>query len=159
MSAIIHIIIPDGFFKRGDFLILVHQLSRKEELKNFGLFFLTMLITTTELKKLIDGKKKDYILIDVRQPDELLYGMIPTAKNISLPELEEAFLLTEREFVKKYGFAKPNKKGKIIMYCRTGGRSQTATRLLVNQGYNAINYAGSIWEWSDIDPTVKKYFH
>ena len=118
-----------------------------------------MIITTPELQKLINAKNKDYVLIDVRRHDELHNGMIPTAVHLPLYELEEVFALDEKTFKKKYNFKKPDKKKLIILYCRTGGRSYTATSLLSQKGFRAVNYAGSIWEWSEIDSSVKKYFH
>lgn len=115
-----------------------------------------MIITTEELKKLIDGKK-DFVLIDVRRQDELHYGMIPTAHHIPLHDIEEVFDLDEQSFKKKYGFTKPTPKKLIVVYCRSGGRSSTATSLLTSKGYTVKNYKGSVGEWSKIDPQVKAY--
>ena len=114
------------------------------------------IISTEELKKLIDKKDK-FILIDVRNKEELHNGIIPTAKNIPLPELEDAFNLNEKEFKNKYNFNKPSGKDNMIAYCRTGGRSHIATDILIKKGFKARNYEGSIWEWSTIDPNVKRY--
>ena len=49
----------------------------------------TSIIKLNELKGLIESKK-DYILVDVRNKDELQNGMIPTASNVPLPEVEHA---------------------------------------------------------------------
>ena len=50
------------------------------------------IISTDELKELID-KKEDYILVDVREPDEIKeYGKIPTSINIPLGELKEKLM-------------------------------------------------------------------
>lgn len=115
-----------------------------------------MLITTEELKKLID-EKKDFVLIDVRRQDELSFGMIPTAQHIPISEFEEAFNLDERSFKEKYGFKKPTSRKLVVVYCRSGGRSSTAASLLTDKGYNVKNYKGSILEWSKIDQNVKEY--
>ena len=114
------------------------------------------IITIDELSKLIHPKQK-YILLDVRNKDELVHGMIPTAINLPLPELELALKLSEKDFKKTYNFNKFTKKDNIITYCRTGNRSLFAAQFLEEKGYNAKNYAGSIWEWSNFDSNVKKY--
>ena len=113
-------------------------------------------ITIAELRELIN-KKEQYILIDVREKSELQHGMIPTAKNIPLGEVEEALELEEPVFQKKYGFVKPKKSDNLIFHCRTGGRSAAATQIAAKLGFTARNYAGSIWEWADTDKNVKRY--
>ncbi len=115
------------------------------------------IITLSELKRLIDTHG-NYVLIDVREPAELNFGMIPTAKNIPLGELEEALSLPPAEFENKYHFSHPKKDSNLIFHCRTGGRSEAATKLALAKGYtNASNFKGSIWEWSTIDPRVQRY--
>lgn len=114
------------------------------------------IISRNELKSLID-KKENYVLIDVRNPEELQHGMIPTARNIPLQEIEHAFDLSDEEFNSKYSFVKPKKDDNIIFYCRTGGRSNRAAKILLDKGFNAKNYKGSIWDWAEIDANVKRY--
>lgn len=110
-----------------------------------------------ELKELIESKK-DYILIDVRNEDELQNGIIPTSKNIPLPEFENALELNGEEFEKKFNFPKFEKEDNLILYCRTGSRSDMATKFAISKGFTkSKNYAGSIWEWSEHDPNVKRY--
>ncbi len=113
-------------------------------------------ISLNELRRLI-ASTASYRLIDVRNKDELVYGMIPSAKNIPLPEFEEALQLSENEFEKRYGFPKMNKNDDVIVHCRTGGRSAVAAEIAARQGYRVRNFIGSIWEWATIDPKVKRY--
>ncbi|MSR85881.1 sulfurtransferase [Candidatus Woesearchaeota archaeon] len=114
-------------------------------------------ISRDEVKKLIDTKGS-YTLIDVREKEELSYGMIPTAHNVPLHEMELALELVPEDFQKKYGFKKPQKEDTVIFYCRTGGRSAMATAFAKEQGYvHAKNYAGSIYDWATIDPSVRRY--
>jgi thiosulfate:glutathione sulfurtransferase len=115
-----------------------------------------MIVTTEELKELI-ASKANFILLDVRNKDELHNGIIPTSKNLPLPEFEGALDLSEEEFKEKFNFSKPTKDDNIICYCRTGQRSHIATQLAISKGFKAKNYEGSIWQWSEIDPNVKKY--
>ena len=113
-------------------------------------------IETSELRKIIDSKR-EYVLIDVRNDDELNYGMIPTAVHLCLQDFSEAFDLDDNSFFDKYKFKKPSKSKLIIVYCRTGSRSGVAEEYLKNKGYNARNYKGSVKEWSLIDKNVKMY--
>ena len=87
-------------------------------------------------------------LLDVRQPHEwdivnLEAGgavMIPLAE---LPDrLDE--LPTDRE---------------IVVYCRTGARSDVAARMLAEEGFSSVfNFVGGIHAWADeIDPSLPKY--
>ncbi len=118
-----------------------------------------MIISTSELQQLLVSKKerKNLVLIDVRRQDELHNGMIPQAHHLPLYELEEALNLNAKDFKKKYRFEQPDKKKLIIVYCRTGGRSHIAASLLRGLGYTAKNYKGSIWEWSEVDSSVRRY--
>lgn len=113
-------------------------------------------ISTKELQKMI-ADKEDYVLLDIREKNELVYGVIPTSKNLSLSEFETALNLSNKDFEKRYGFKKFTKEDKLIIYCRSGARSTHASDFLHKSGYNVLNYAGSIIEWSKIDKNVKAY--
>lgn len=116
----------------------------------------TMTIHLEELRALLDSKT-GYVLIDVRQKHELVYGMIPNAKHIVLSEILTALEMPFTEFERKYGFKKPAKNDELIFYCRTGGRSHTAAMIARKKGFNAKNFVGGIYAWSAIDSNVKKY--
>lgn len=114
------------------------------------------IITTDELRELIDLNNK-YLLIDVRERDELKHGVIPTSKNIPLSEFKKALLMSENEFIMKYNFEKPLKSELLIVYCRTGVRACEASKIAISLGYGAVCYKESIWGWSKIDSSVKRY--
>lgn len=115
------------------------------------------MVTREQVKDFIEGKET-YVLIDVREKEELSYGMIPTAHNVPLQEFEDAWDLSEEAFQEKYGFHKPAKDALVIFYCRTGGRSAQATAYVRSKGYkNAKNFQGSVKQWSEIDPNVEMY--
>ena len=117
----------------------------------------TPIINRDDLKRLIDNKE-DYVLIDVREKEELRYGMIPTAKNLPMSKFMGAFDLNEERFREDFEFERPKKEDNVIFYCRTGERSQAATQIAVEKGFKkARNYSGSIYDWSEIDPNVRKY--
>lgn len=92
------------------------------------------IIKKEELEKLIK-EKSNYILIDVRNPDETKINLIETAQKVPLPEFQEAFQLDAKEFEKKYGFKKPIVEDHLIVYCRSGARSGKAQEIAEKLGY------------------------
>jgi phage shock protein E len=88
-------------------------------------------LSSKELKNLIDSKNKDYMLIDVRSKGEYNGGYIPTAINIPVNTIEE-------------NTNKIPKNKLIIVYCKVGGRAESAKRSLKKLGYeNVINFGGT----------------
>ena len=82
-------------------------------------------------------EESDYIILDVRRPDELAEGHIPGAINVAnetigtaeIPEL-------------------PDKEQLIMVYCRSGRRSKEAAEKLVSLGYTNIVEFGGILDWT-----------
>jgi rhodanese-related sulfurtransferase len=83
-------------------------------------------------QRFVDGE--DHLLIDVRTPEEFASGHIPGAINISVQSLPDR--LDEV----------PNDET-IVVYCRTGNRSATATDILVDAGYAPVYDLGGIVDW------------
>ena len=81
-------------------------------------------------------KEKDYIILDVRRPDEFAEKHIPGAINIP-----NEIIGTEE--IKEL----PNKKQLILVYCRSGNRSKQASEKLVKLGYTNIVEFGGIIDW------------
>ncbi|KAI0639193.1 Rhodanese-like protein [Trametes polyzona] len=106
-------------------------------------------ITYEELKPKTLQPSPDKYLIDVREPDEVLQGSIPSAVNLPLSVLSSALHLPPSEFKEKFGFEKPRPNQEITFYCRSGKRSTTAADVAKRNGYtNILNYKGSWLEWS-----------
>ena len=82
------------------------------------------------------AQETDYIILDVRRPDEFAAGHIPKAINVvnetigtdEIPEL-------------------PDKDQRIMVYCRSGRRSKDAAEKLVKLGYTNIVEFGGILDW------------
>ena len=82
------------------------------------------------------AQESDYIILDVRRPDEFAAGHIPGAINVAnetigtaeIPEL-------------------PDKDQLIMVYCRSGRRSKEASEKLVKLGYTNIVEFGGILDW------------
>jgi rhodanese-related sulfurtransferase/rubrerythrin len=95
-------------------------------------------ITSEELKQFIKShKEKEYLLVDVRTPDEYTKGHIPGAKFIPLNELLSDFsgLPANRD---------------LIFYCHSGGRSIAAASMFSEEGITEktiYNLEGGILSW------------
>jgi len=105
-------------------------------------------ITKTELEELIKSKRKDYVLIDVREHREVdSTGLIPTAHHVPLAKLYQG-LNIPRDWEANFGFRLPKKTDILIFYCKLGGRSHSAAVEAQSKGYiNVKNYVGSAKEW------------
>ena len=80
--------------------------------------------------------EKDYIILDVRRPDEFAEGHIPGAINVPNEEIG-ATEIAEL----------PNKSQLILVYCRSGRRSKEASEKLVRLGYTNIVEFGGIQDY------------
>ena len=85
-------------------------------------------------------KTSDYVLLDVRRPDEFASGHIPGAVLFTneLMTLEDAEKLL------------PNKNQRIFVYCRSGRRSKEASQKLVDYGYSNVIEIGGILDYSGV---------
>ncbi len=79
----------------------------------------------------------NYIILDVRHPDEFAAGHIPNAINIPNENIGDDEI-TEL----------PNKDQLILVYCRSGNRSKQASAKLVKLGYTNIVEFGGINDWN-----------
>ncbi|KAK1224590.1 Thiosulfate sulfurtransferase rdl2, mitochondrial [Marasmius sp. AFHP31] len=106
------------------------------------------IITYDRLKPKTESPSPNAYLIDVREPDEVIQGMIPSAVNLPLSVLPEALNTPAEFFQEKYGFPKPQKIQEVTFYCRSGKRSASASDIAKRNGYsNIYNYEGSWLEW------------
>ena len=82
------------------------------------------------------AEEDNFILLDVRTPEEFADGHIPGALNIpneSIGENDIAEL--------------PDKEQRIYVYCRSGNRSKQASAKLVNLGYTNVIEIGGIIDY------------
>ena len=80
--------------------------------------------------------ERDYIILDVRRPDEYAEGHIPGAINVPNEEIGNAEISEL-----------PRKSQLILVYCRSGRRSKEASEKLVKLGYTNIVEFGGILDW------------
>ncbi len=111
-------------------------------------------ITVQELKQLLDSGDRDFLLIDVRNPNEYEIAKIPGSVLIPLPEIEQGAGV---EKVKELLNSSPNPQ-KLVVHCKLGGRSAKAVGILKQAGIEGINVKGGIAAWSqEIDSSVPEY--
>jgi len=111
-------------------------------------------MTVQELKQLLDGEDRDFLLIDVRNPNEYEIAKIPGAVLIPLPEIEQGAGV---EKVKELLHSSPNPQ-KLVVHCKLGGRSAKALGILKQAGIEGINVKGGIAAWGqEIDSSVPEY--
>ncbi|WP_072622368.1 molybdopterin-synthase adenylyltransferase MoeB [Spirulina major] len=107
-------------------------------------------MTVTELKALLDSDAQDYVLIDVRNPNEYEIAQIPGAVLIPLPDIEQGPGVEKVKAVLN--------GHRLIAHCKMGGRSATAIRILKEHGIDGTNVVGGITAWSqEVDSSVPQY--
>jgi sulfur-carrier protein adenylyltransferase/sulfurtransferase len=104
-------------------------------------------ITPREVKSLLD-EKKDFLFVDCRLPNEQAITAIPGAKLIPLQQLGQ-----------RMGELKGHEQDKVIVHCKSGGRSMQFTQILRQQGFKDVkSMAGGILLWNkDINPGGPQY--
>lgn len=81
-------------------------------------------------------QENEYIILDVRRPDEFAAGHIPGAINVPNATIGTTEILEL-----------PEKDQLIMVYCRSGRRSKEASEKLVKLGYTNIVEFGGILDW------------
>jgi rhodanese-related sulfurtransferase len=91
---------------------------------------------------------EQFLLLDVREPDEFEIAKIADAQLIPMQQIPAR--LAELE---------PYRHQRIVVQCHHGGRSLRVTHYLRGQGFDqAQNLSGGIDAWSvAIDPSVPRY--
>ena len=102
-------------------------------------------ITPLELKAKMD-RGDEFVLVDVREPEEYAIARIPGSHLIPRATLPERL-------------HDLSSADEIVVHCKSGVRSGMAVDFLKQAGYRKVkNLVGGILRWSDdVDPTVPKY--
>ncbi|MEO1300116.1 MAG: rhodanese-like domain-containing protein, partial [Cyanobacteria bacterium J06636_16] len=102
---------------------------------------------------------KNLVIIDTREPREFegktpygeqRGGHIPGAVHLYFKDLlgEDGRLIPRQEIIAKLQTLGITPDMDVVVYCTGGIRSGWVASVLVNLGFAAKNYAGSMWEWS-----------
>ncbi len=107
-------------------------------------------MTVVDLKKVIDSGAGDYVLLDVRNPNEYEIARIPGSVLVPLPDIENGQGVEKvRSLVNGH---------RLIVHCKLGGRSAKAIGILKSAGINGTNVMGGIQAWSrEVDASVPEY--
>ncbi|MEH2059075.1 MAG: molybdopterin-synthase adenylyltransferase MoeB [Nostoc sp.] len=107
-------------------------------------------ITVKDLKELLDSGAKDFVLLDVRNPNEYDIAKIPGSVLVPLPDIENGNGVAKvKEILNGH---------RLIAHCKMGGRSAKALAILKEAGIVGTNVKGGITAWSrEIDPSVPEY--
>lgn len=96
-----------------------------------------------------------FILVDVREPNELELASLPEEAFINMPLSD----LRERRLEAVPDALTENKEAEVVVFCHKGLRSAQVTVFLRQQGWtNAVSMAGGIDSWAEeIDESVGRY--
>ncbi len=92
-------------------------------------------ITQAEAKSIIDSDE-ECIILDVRTEEEFSSGHI-----------EGAILIPDNEIADRAEAELPDRDMLILVYCRSGNRSKSASETLVSLGYTNVKEFGGINTW------------
>ncbi|BAU06364.1 molybdopterin-synthase adenylyltransferase MoeB [Fischerella sp. NIES-3754] len=107
-------------------------------------------ITVQELKQLLDSGADNFVLLDVRNPNEYEISKIPGSVLVPLSDIENGDGVNKvRELVNGH---------RLIVHCKSGMRSAKALGILKQAGIDGTNVKGGILAWSkEVDPSVPTY--
>lgn len=91
-------------------------------------------ISAADAKKMMDAQS--VIILDVRTPEEYQEGHI-----------ENALLLPVDTILKDAEKTLTDKTATLLVYCRSGNRSKTASEALIKLGYQQVYDFGGINSW------------
>lgn len=98
---------------------------------------------------------EEFLLVDVREPNELELASLPADEFIELPlsELRSRRLEAVPEVLSR------NRSTDVVLFCHKGLRSAQVTVFLRQQGWtNAVSMTGGIDAWAEeIDESVGRY--
>ena len=102
------------------------------------------------MKQLFDSGVKDYVLLDVRNPNEYEIAKIPGSVLVPLSDIENGKGVEKvKELLNGH---------RLIAHCKIGGRSAKALGILKDAGIEGTNVKGGIIAWSkEVDPSVPEY--
>ena len=104
-------------------------------------------ITAAELKAMLD-RNDDIFLIDVREPNEYEIVSIPGAT-----------LIPKDQFMNGSALEKLPQDKRIVLHCKSGGRSAECLAVVKNAGFSdAVHVGGGVLSWvNTVDPSLPVY--
>ncbi len=104
-------------------------------------------VTPRQVKSLLDKHEK-FVFIDCRLPNEF-----------AITKIDGATLIPLQQLGSRFGELKGHEAEKVIVHCRSGGRSLQFAKLLKQNGFKDVkSMAGGILLWNkDINPGGPQY--
>ena len=104
-------------------------------------------ITPTELQARIEADDVP-VLVDVREIHEADIADLPELGQVCIPTPEFASRIDELD-----------RDAELVLYCRSGSRSEWATRVLMESGFERVfNLKGGMLAWrEEVDPDIPAY--
>ncbi len=92
------------------------------------------------------ASERHVLLLDVREPNEVLLASLPEARHVPMREVPARLGELPRD-------------GAIVVMCHGGVRSARVARYLIANGFERVfNLRGGIDAWSvEVDPNVPRY--
>ena len=108
-------------------------------------------ISVVQLEHLLkqrENGERDFVLVDVREPNEYEINKIPGS-----------VLIPKAEFLNGNALGQLPADKQIVLHCKTGVRSAEALAVVKNAGYSdAVHVGGGVAAWVDqIDPSQPSY--
>lgn len=103
-------------------------------------------ITVDEVKERL-AKVDDLVILDVRTEDEY---------ESETGHLQGAILIPVQELEEHYHELDSLKDKEIVAYCRSGHRSERASKFLGKKGFKVYNMVGGILEWNKVKGDTTK---
>ena len=94
-------------------------------------------ISADNVKEMVDAGD-DFVLLDVRTPEEYAEAHIEPAKNLPVDSIDTD---TASKFI-------PSTDTPVVVYCRSGHRAGIALDTLKSLGYTNVKNMGGISEWT-----------
>jgi sulfur-carrier protein adenylyltransferase/sulfurtransferase len=110
--------------------------------------FTISVTTLSHLLKERDNGDRDFVLVDVREPNEYEINKIPGS-----------VLIPKGDFLNGSALEKLPADRQIVMYCKTGVRSAETLAIVKGAGYaDAVHVGGGVVAWvGQIDPSQPSY--
>jgi len=108
-------------------------------------------ISVVDLEHMLKEREegtRDFVLVDVREPNEYEINQIPGA-----------VLIPKGEFLNGSAFEQLSQDTPVVLHCKSGARSAEALAVLKGAGYSdAVHVGGGVVAWvNQIDPSQPSY--
>ncbi|HSF26686.1 MAG TPA: adenylyltransferase/sulfurtransferase MoeZ [Actinomycetes bacterium] len=108
-------------------------------------------ISVLTLKDMLDARERgedDFVLVDVREPNEYEIVAIPGS-----------VLIPKGEFLDGSALEKLPQDKRVVLHCKSGGRSAEALAVVKGAGFaDAVHVGGGVLAWvKQVDPSLPSY--